>query len=270
MYHLVEALISIAKKSGARFIYNAPVQRINVNGHQATGITMADGREITADVIVANADLPYVYRHLLRDSNRADRLRHKKYTSSTVSFFWGVDKQYPQLGAHNLFIASDFRKSMEHIFRDLTLPDEPSFYLHAPVRIDTTLAPEGQDTLTAVVPVGNIDDTTQQDWGQIRERARQSVFQRLAEMGISDIEEHIKFEVCYTPPDWLSRYNLTRGSSFGLSHTFLQMGFLRPQNRHASYRNLFFVGASTHPGAGLPTVLVSARLTTERILEMGF
>jgi phytoene desaturase len=268
MYRLVEALTRIAEKSEVQFLYNAPVAQIDVNGRQATGVILADGRKVQADIVVANADLPYVYRCLLPENGMASRLQRKKHTSSTVTFCWGVDKPYPQLGPHNLFMASDFRRSMEHIFQDLTLPDEPSFYLHAPARIDASLAPEGQDTLTVVVPVGHIDNAAPQDWDTIRKRARRLVLQRLARHGVPDLEAHCKFEVCYTPLDWQSRYNLTRGSSFGLSHTLLQMGYLRPQNRHARYRNLYFVGASTHPGAGLPTVLISARLATERILQM--
>jgi phytoene dehydrogenase-like protein len=89
----------------------------------------------------------------------------------------------------------------------------------------------------------------------------------LAKFGLVDLEEHIKFEIGYTPLDWQARFNLVKGASHGLSHNLLQMGYFRPHNRHARYRNLYFVGASTHPGTGLPTVLVSARLTTERILE---
>ncbi len=90
---------------------------------------------------------------------------------------------------------------------------------------------------------------------------------RLAEIGVSDLEEHIKFEVSYTPRDWRRRYNLTKGSTLGLGHNLMQMGFLRPRNRHARYRNLYFVGASTHPGSGVATVIISARLTTDRILQ---
>ncbi len=267
MYRIVEALMGIAEKSGVELVYNASVERIDVDGRQAVGVTLADGRQMRADIVVANADLPYVYRHLLPEDGTAKRLERKKYTCSTVTFCWGVDKQYPQLGAHNLFLASDFRHSLDQVFRDLTLPDDPSIYLHAPVRMDPSLAPAGQDTLVAVVPVGHIDEAAPQDWPAIQERARRLVLQRLAKVGVSDLDEHIKFEVSYTPPDWQSRYNLTKGSSYGLSHTFLQMGYLRPRNRHARYRNLYFVGASTHPGAGLPTVLLSARLTTERILQ---
>lgn len=93
------------------------------------------------------------------------------------------------------------------------------------------------------------------------------MLRRLAAEGITDLGEHIKFEVSYMPRDWLSLYNLAKGSAFGLSHNFMQVGYLRPQNRHTRYHNLYFVGSSTHPGAGLPMVLLSARLTTERILE---
>jgi phytoene desaturase len=268
MYQLVEALTSIAEGNAVRFLYDTPVKRINVNGRQATGITLADGREMQANIIVANADLPYVYRHLLPDGRLAAGLERKEYTSSTITFCWGVEKRYPQLEAHNLFIAKDFRQSLNHIFQDRTLPEEPSFYLHAPARIDASLAPDGQDTLTAVVPVGHIDESASQDWDALTGRARKLVLQRLAAIGVPDLGEHIKFEVSCTPHDWRNRYNLAKGASYGLSHTFLQMGYLRPRNQHARYRNLFFVGASTHPGAGLPTVLLSARLATERILGM--
>jgi phytoene dehydrogenase-like protein len=103
------------------------------------------------------------------------------------------------------------------------------------------------------------------------ERARRTVFERLAkEMDVTDLEEHIKFEIVYQPDTWLERFNLQKGAAFGLSHNFWQVGYLRPQNRHNLYKNLYFAGASTHPGTGLPIVLLSAKLTTERILtEVG-
>ena len=277
MARVVEALTAIAEKHGVRFIYNAPVEQILVDGRQVTGVTLASGQEVGAGVVVANADLPYVYRCLLPDDGAASRLMRKKYTCSTVTFYWGVDRQYPQLGPHNLFLAGDYRQSFGHILQDFTLPEEPSFYLHAPARIDPSMAPQGQDTLVVVVPVGHIDDTSipnldaqdrePQNWDAIQQRARQFVLQRLARIGVVDLEEHIKFEASYAPPDWQSRYNLTKGANLGLAHNLTQMGYLRPHNRHARYRNLYFVGASTHPGNGVATVLISARLTTERLLQ---
>jgi phytoene desaturase len=276
MGRIVDALTNIGEKRGVRFMYNTPVAQINVAGRQATGVTLAGGQQIQADMVIANADLPYVYRCLLPDDGMAKRLERKRYTCSTVTFYWGVDKPYPQLGPHTLFLGSHYRQSFDRILKDLTLPDEPSFYVHAPARVDPSLAPKDQDTLMVVVPVGHIDDAAvqswdaqdrAQNWDAVQKQARQFVLQRLAESGADDLDKHIKFEVSYTPPDWLSRYNLTKGSTLGLGHNLTQMGYLRPQNRHARYRNLYFVGSSTHPGNGVATVLVSARLTTERILQ---
>ena len=101
----------------------------------------------------------------------------------------------------------------------------------------------------------------------MRDQARQSVFQRLKTLGITDLEEHLKFEVSYTPQSWQKRYNLMKGSTHGLSHNLLQLGYFRPRNRHPVYHNVYFAGASTHPGTGIPTALVSGRLAAERIMD---
>ncbi|MBI5031235.1 MAG: phytoene desaturase [Chloroflexi bacterium] len=267
LYRVIESLESIAKARGVQFIYNAPVTKIQVDQDRATGIVLRDDSQLNADVIVTNADLPYAYRDLLPDEGAAKRLEKLKYTSSAIMFYWGVDKVYSQLGTHNIFLAGDYRASFDRIFKDHTLPDEPSFYVHAPARIDSTAAPAGQDTLMVLVPVGHLDDAANQDWSALQARARKTVLQKLEKLGASDLEQHIKFEVSYTPEDWQTQYNLAKGAAFGLSHNFMQVGYLRPQNRHPRYRNLYFAGSSTHPGTGLPLVLLSARLTTERILK---
>jgi phytoene desaturase len=266
MCRVVEALAKIAQKSGVRFIYSAPVQKINIRNHRATGVTLEDGRQLQADIVVANADLPYVYSNLLPDDGMAKRLERKKYTSSAVMFFWGISKQIPQLDAHNIFMADDYRRSFESIFEKLGVPDDLSIYIHAPARLDPALAPEGQDTLMVVVPVGHLDGSISRDWTTIKRQIRQSVLQRLAEYGVCELEKYIKFELSYGPRDWQARFNLHKGVTHSLSHDLLQMGYFRPRCQHKKFRNLYFVGAGTHPGTGVPTVLVSARLAAERIL----
>ena len=267
MYRVIESLVRLAEAQGVQFLYNTPVQRIVVDGNHATGVVLQDGSLLRADVIVANADLPYVYSHLLPNRAEANHLEHLKYTCSAIMFYWGVDTVYPQLGTHNVFLAGDYRASFDRIFNDHLLPDEPSFYVHAPARTDPSAAPDGEDTLMVLVPAGHLDVDSSQDWGALQARARSAVMHRLAGAGIVDLEKHVKFEVSYTPCDWLSIYNLAKGAAFGLSHNFMQVGYLRPQNRDRRYGNLYFVGSSTHPGTGLPMVLLSARLTTERILK---
>ena len=268
IYRVIESLVSIAEAHGVRFMYNTPVKQIEVDGNRATGVVLHDGSRLGADVIVANADLPYVYSHLLPGRAEASRLERLQYTCSAIMFYWGVDTVYPQLGTHNVFLAGDYRASFDRIFRDHLLPDEPSFYVHAPARTDPSAAPPGQDTLMVLVPAGHLDAGITQDWNALQARARSAVIHRLAtSAGIDDLEQHLKCEVSYTPRDWFSVYNLAKGAAFGLSHSFMQVGYLRPHNRHHRYGNLYFVGSSTHPGTGLPMVLLSARLTTERILK---
>ena len=267
LYRVIETLEKIAQARGVQFLYHTPVKQIQVESNRATSVLLQDGSRLDADVIVTNADLPYAYRNLLPDRREARRLERLKYTSSAIMFYWGVDTVYPQLGTHNVFLSGDYRASFDRIFKDKTLPDEPSFYVHAPARADAAAAPAGQDTLMVLVPVGHLEEDANQNWGALQARARAAVLERLAKMGIRELEQHLKFEVSYTPQDWQTRYNLAKGAAFGLSHNFMQVGYLRPQNRHPRYRNLYFAGGSTHPGTGLPLVLISARLTTERILK---
>jgi phytoene desaturase len=229
---------------------------------------LEDGTFVEADLVIAKADLPYIYRELLPDKMAANRLRKRKYSCSAIVFHWGVDKIYPQLDHHSVFLNDPYKQGLDKVFKEKSLSDHPSFYIHAPVRTDKSAAPENHDSLSVIVPVGHLDPKFDQDWSKLKQTARAGVIRRLKEAGMDDIEDHIKFEICYLPRTWESSCNVTRGSVFGsLGHTIFQMGYFRPHNRHKKYKNLYFVGGSTHPGNGIPLVLLSAKLTSERILK---
>ncbi len=266
MYSLVEALVGLARDAGVEFIFDTEVKQIIIEDEQAKGVVVEDDERLPADVVLANADLPYVYRELLPPGDLARKMTNKRYSCSTISFFWGVDCECV-MPPHTLFLAEDYRENFVSIIRDLAMPANPSVYVHAPARLDPTMAPPGEDTLIAVVPVGHLSDTRDQDWGEIRDRARDHVFRRLALLGITDLQEHIKFETSFNPLSWRKRYNLVKGSTHGLCHNLTQLGYFRPGNRHPDYENLYFVGASTHPGTGLPTAMVSGRLVAKRITD---
>jgi phytoene desaturase len=267
MYRVVEALMEIAQQAGVEFSFETPVKQIELNGQRAKGVILEDGQRLKADAVLANADLPYVYQDLLPPDGQAERLARKRYSCSVISFFWGVDRVYKTLGPHTLFLADDFRANFDEITRDLRVPANPSLYIHAPARLDPAMAPDGQDTLIAIIPVGHMNERHEQDWKELIKQARQAVFRRLGLLGINDLEAHIKFETCFTPLSWRKRYNLVRGSTHGLCHNLTQLGYFRPGNRHPRYHNLYFVGASTRPGTGMPTALISARLTAQRMVE---
>jgi phytoene desaturase len=268
MHRIVEKLMSIAIELGVKFYYKKPVSEIIVNKNLAEGIQFEDGTIIRSDLIIANADLPYVYNHLLPKSRMSGKFKRMEYSCSAIVFHWGIDKVYSQLDHHSIFLNEPYKQGMERIFNEKSVSSHPSFYIHAPVRTDKSAAPENQDTLSVIVPVGHLDNKKDQNWQKIKQTARDGVISRLKEAGMEDIEEHIKFETCYLPKTWKSYCNVTNGSVFGsLSHTIFQMGYFRPHNRHRKYKNLYFVGGSTHPGNGIPLVLLSAKLVTERILK---
>jgi len=268
MHRVVEKLMSTAVELGVKFYYKKPVSKIIVNKRRTEGIQFEDGTIILSDLIIANVDLPYVYSQLLPENSMSSKLKKKEYSCSAIVFHWGIDKIYSQLDHHSIFLNEPYKEGMDKIFDEKSLSSHPSFYIHAPVRTDESAAPENQDTLSVIVPVGHIDVKKEQDWQKLKQTARDGVIARLKEAGMTDIENHIKFETCYLPKTWESYCNVTNGSVFGsLSHTIFQMGYFRPHNRHRKYKNLYFVGGSTHPGNGIPLVLLSAKLTSERILK---
>jgi phytoene desaturase len=268
MYNVATRLMEKARQNGVTFHLAKPVKEITVEGKKATGVVFSDGTRAEADVIIANADLPYVYRELLPPCRKSRRINRMKYSCSALVLHWGLDKQYPQLGHHSTFLSDSFREGLDKIFRDKSMGDDPCFYIHAPVRTDPSAAPQGCDTLSVAVGVGHLDPRNPQDWERIINKARDVVFRKLKKIGIDDIEAHIRFEIVTTPGNWEEALNVTRGSVFGsLGHNILQMGYFRPHNRDRKYKNLYFTGGSTHPGNGIPMVLMSARLVSERIIN---
>jgi len=268
MFRIVEILLKEAQKNGVIIHYNKPVKQIRTSGNKAECIVFEDNTEVSGDIIVANADLPYVYRELLPDRRKSEKLNKLKYSASAICIHMGLDKQYPQLSHHNVFLSDDYRNGLDRIFRDKSVSKTPSFYLHAPAATDPSAAPPGYESISFIVGAGHVDKNYNQDWELLKKQTRDAVIKRLKDFGLNDIEEHIRFEVIHTPLSWETACNITRGSVFGsLAHNLLQMGYFRPHNRHSKYKNLFFVGGSTHPGNGIPNVLLSARLVSERIIK---
>ena len=266
MSAITDTLLSTAKKLGVEFHYGNPVRRILTGNKTVEGIETLSGETIKASVVVANADLPYVYRELLTGRDRK-KYRRIRYGCSAIVLHWGLDRMYPALSHHNVFLSGNYEANLKKIFRFNSLSSEPSFYVHAPCRTDTTAAPEGHDTLSVIIPCGHLGLKDDNEWSKLKETARKSVLDRLKQSGLQDIDSHIKFEICYLPQTWKSIFNLSKGATFGsVAHNILQMGYFRPHNRHSNYRNLYFTGGSTHPGNGVPLVLLSAKLTADRIL----
>lgn len=266
MYRVTEVLQRAAVEAGVAFRYHAAVRAMEVESRRVGRVVLEDGTVLRPGAVIANADLPYVEEQLLTPAVLARPPLRRRFSTSCVSFFWGVDGELDALGPHTLFLPDDFERGLREIDDGQALSDHPCFYVHAPARIDSGMAPPGSETLVALVPAGHLRPGRSYDWVAVRERARRHVLDGLARMGIVGLESRLKFEVCYLPPSWHRRYNLARGAAHGLGHQVTQLGALRPRNRHPRVRNLYFAGASTHPGSGVPTAMVSGRLAAARLL----
>jgi phytoene desaturase len=268
MQKITESLSSIAQENNVKFSLNSPVKVIKVNNNKSEGIILEDDSFHRADIIISNADLPYSYNNLLSGNRKESRYNKLSYTCSAFVFHWAIDTVYSQLEQHTVFVPESFKETFHSIFTDKSLPEEPIFYIHSPVKSDISAAPENQDSITAIVPAGHIDSSKEQKWATLKSKARKAIFKRLSKEGINDFEKHIKSEVCYTPQTWKNLFNLSAGATFGsLNHNIMQMGYFRPHNRHKVYKNLYFTGGCTHPGNGVPLALMSGKLTAERIFK---
>ncbi|KAJ3354330.1 hypothetical protein HDU83_005485 [Entophlyctis luteolus] len=272
---VVSELEIIAKSYGASFHYASPVVSVNINRETqlATGVTLADGNIVESDIVICNADLVSAYNQLFPPSPYSRNLQSKKMTCSTISFYWGLRQKLPpdNFHAHNVFIAEDYKESFDSIFKKFSLPDTPSFYIHVPSRMDPDCAPTNCEAVTVLVPTGILKfdsspETIKRQVNGARETVIAAIQSRIP--GCSNFEDWIISETINTPLDWQEKFNLWQGSALGLSHNIMQVIYMRPSMRHADYGNCFFVGASTHPGTGVPVVLCGAKLLESEIARL--
>ncbi|KAI8088749.1 phytoene dehydrogenase [Halteromyces radiatus] len=274
---VVQRLESIAKdKYNASFIYNASVAKINTDDQQkkVTGVTLENGTVIEADAVVCNADLVYAYHQLLPPCRWTTKtLAKKKLTSSSISFYWSLSKVVHELDVHNIFLAETYKESFDEIFQDLNLPSDASFYVNIPSRIDPSAAPADKDAMIVLVPVGHTSgqatkEEMEEYYSALVARARTMVLTVLERrLGVNNFQQWIDHEIVNHPGVWQEKFNLWRGSILGLSHDIFQVLWFRPSTQDSTgrYDNLFFVGASTHPGTGVPIVLAGSKLTSDQV-----
>ncbi|KAI1437820.1 phytoene dehydrogenase [Xylaria sp. CBS 124048] len=293
---ILAALQRVGERYGVTYRLNTPVSQVLVDpndGKTVKGVQLSSGETIPADIVVVNADLVYAYNHLFPQltpsvKKYSESLRDKPGSCSSISFYWSLNRKVPELNTHNIFLADEYRDSFDAIFDRHTLPSEPSFYVNVPSRIDPTAAPPGCDSIIALVPVGHLPSShgfpptasasaskTQphpqsqpQDWPALISQARQAVLQTIeARTNCAPLHPSITHELINDPPTWQAKFNLDKGSILGLSHSFFNVLAFRPATRAHGLRNAYFVGASTHPGTGVPIVLAGSKITAEQVLD---
>ncbi|KAI9925096.1 hypothetical protein MW887_006504 [Aspergillus wentii] len=269
---VLECLANVGQRFGVHYRLNSPVSSIilSEDNRTATGVILSSGERLHADVVIVNADLVYAYNNLLPSSKEARRLQARPASCSSVSFFWSFDRVIPELQPHNIFLADEYQESFDSIFKDHQLPDEPSFYVNVPSRIDPTAAPEGKDAVVVLVPTGHItNDSNSDDYEILVAKARETAFNIIeTRTGASGLRESLVHEYVETPFSWKDKFNLDRGAILGLSHSFFNVLSFRPKSKHPNIDGLFFVGASTHPGTGVPVCLAGGKLVSEQVMTL--
>lgn len=269
MVKIAEALERVAIELGAVIETSANVSRIDAVGRRVRGVETEDGRFFPGDVVVTNADLPYAYANLVPSGRRGTftdrKLRGLQYGSSAFLMYVGVDRSYPELVHHNAYLSADSEANFDAIFKGGVLPEDPSFYVGAAARTDPSMAPAGGDAIYVLVPAPAL--TGGVCWEREAEPFRERVLDKLEAVGLDDLRQHIVFERIFTPADFVRAYNTSHGNAFGISHGFWQVGYMRPANKARDLDNLYFVGASTVPGGGVPMVMLGSNLVAERVRE---
>jgi phytoene desaturase len=259
---LVEGLVGLIEGQGGAVRCGTEVAAITVADRRATGVRLANGQEIPADIVVSNADSAWTYRYLLPPETRRRwtnrRIERSRYSMSLFVWYFGTGRKYPGVAHHTILLGPRYRELLKDIFDRKLLADDFSLYLHRPTATDPSLAPDGCDAFYVLSPVPHLQSGT--DWGVTAETYRRAVSRFLSETVLPDLESNVVTSRVTTPQDFQDRLLSFRGAAFGLEPVLSQSAWFRPHNRSEEVERLYLVGAGTHPGAGLPGVLSSARI----------
>lgn len=265
IYSVVESMVKIAENVGVKFVYNAPVKAIFSEGEKVSIVRTAK-KEFKADFVVSNADYAHTEDLLADQTKRNYPTRFwKKRVSAPSAFllYLGVKGSIPKLKHHTLYFGADWKKHFSEIFTTKKWPQDPSIYINNPSVSDPTLAPKGHQSLMVLVPVA-VGLEENEEWKEMYANYIISFIEK--KIGVS-LREKIVYQKIFSVSDFSSRYNSFAGNALGgIAHTFFQSAIWRPSNRSKQLKNLFFAGAGTVPGIGVPTSIISGHLVRDRIV----
>lgn len=270
VYGLVEGIERLAREVGVDVRTRCRVSKIIARGGRVQGVQLADGTFERSGVVVSNVDVPTTDTELV-ESDRVFGARSKaaktKMTPGVVTFYWGVRGHVEGLGHHTIFLPANYRAAFDDLLKHGRVPRALPFYVSVPSMTDPGLAPEGCSAVFVLAPTPTLSRMPGADWQAEALKIKGRVTETLALHGINIDPARVVCEEVYTPEDWQRRFGLYDGSAFGASHTLSQVGPFRQKNFSEELEGLYYVGASTTPGTGMPMVVLSGRLVAERIAE---
>ncbi len=259
---LIEGFVKLLKNKGAHIHFNSSVKKIETQGRKITGVRTEDDRFFPAEVVVSNADPVRVYRDMLapeiRKKHTENRLKRKTHSMSLFVAYFGTKKTYPDLAHHTIILGQRYKGLLQDIFTHKKLADDFSLYLHAPTRTDSTMAPEGHEAFYVLSPVPNNESGI--NWEKEGERYKEKIYDFLDKNILPGLKENLVVDFHITPDYFEKTLQSEKGAAFGIEPSFRQSAYFRFHNKSEDVDGLYFVGANTHPGAGIPGVLSSAKV----------
>jgi len=258
---VVQGLIKLFEEMGGKLMLSTRVGEITIADHKVNGVRLANGDELPADVVVSNGDVANTYRKMINPKWRKTwtdmRLEKMRYSMSLFVIYFGTDRTYPDLAHHTIILTKRYKELLADIFKRKILAEDFSLYLHAPTRTDPGLAPPGHECFYVLSPVPNLRGEI--DWDKVKEQYADAILQSLEEH-CPDLTQHIVTKRIFCPTDFETELDAYTGSAFQFEPILTQSAWFRPHNRAEDIDGLYFAGAGTHPGAGMPGVLSSAKV----------
>ncbi len=259
---LVDGLGRLCEEEGIQVRLEADVEELLVSEGRARAVRLASGETMRADLVVVNGDAPFLYKHLIDRRHRKKwsdrRIESLRYSMGLFVWYFGTTRQYPDVAHHTIAMGPRYQGLLDDIFHRKVLADDMSLYLHRPTATDPDMAPDGCDSFYVLSPVPNLDAGI--DWETEGPRYKERVAEVLESRLLPGLREHLSVDFHVTPADFRSRYLAHRGAGFSIQPLFTQSAWFRFHNRSEDVKGLYLVGAGTHPGAGLPGVLSSAKV----------
>lgn len=263
MYNIAQGLVSELEKSGATFRFDTEIKDVSFSGDKLTAVIDIEGNRYESDIFLCNADAAlFRGRVLHRKAYSEQKLAQKEWTMGYLTFYIGIKGKLPRLDQHNYYLGTNYEEYAHNILKDPDTLQKPYYYVNVISKHNDSCAPEGCESLFFVCPVPNLQ--YKKDWSD-RDEIVDSILEDFSKRIGEDIPSMVVSRTIYTPKEWEERFNLYQGSGLGLSHKMMQIGGFRPANFDEKLGNLFYVGASTIPGAGLPMAVISADLACRRI-----
>jgi phytoene desaturase len=259
---IIKAMVDLFESLGGKIVFNAEVSKIQIEKTQTKGVFLKNNTFYSSNIIVSNADTAWTYQNLIEAKHRKvwtnRKINKTDFSMSLFVWYFGTNKTYPKVDHHTILLGQKYLSLLDDIFKNKKLSKDFSLYLHRPTATDPGLAPDNCDSFYVLSPVPNL--TGNIDWTNVVESYKNKIMAYLEDSLLPGLSDSIVTSKIMTPFDFKERYLAFNGAAFGIEPILTQSAWFRPHNQSEDIKGLYMVGAGTHPGAGIPGVLTSAKL----------